>query len=315
MSEGAPAGKSCLKRGCLGCVGVLGVFLVIVMVIALITVVQGKPDIVRESGQSVHDTSRFERTTPAPGEPLIVDQGQLGRVVLDVSMASFRIIPAEPGTPVRLDANYDSGSYKLEETFEPSGELGWTYRLEFGKRSAFRFFHVDPDNRLDLYLPVGTPITLVGELGLGEFHLELGGLWIDSVDLETGIGEHVIDFDEPLAAPMTQFAVDASIGELRIRRLGNASPASVRVDHSIGAIYVDLKGDWQNDSDVYVGSSIGECRVNLPSDEFGLELIGGSVTLGESDTQRARGRGEASAGAPVIRLTARHTLGELRLTD
>jgi hypothetical protein len=245
----------------------------------------------------------------------VVDQGQLGRVVLDISMASFNIIPAPAGTPVRLDANYDSGSYKLKETFEPSGELGWTYRLDFGKRSTFQFFHIDPDNRLDLYLPVGTPIVLSGELGIGQFQLELGGLWIESVDLETGIGEHGISFSEPLLAPMTNFKVDGSIGELEIRQLGNASPANARIDHSIGEVYVDLRGAWENDSEVYIRSSIGECRINLPSDRVGVELIGGSVTLGESDTRRARGRGEVPAGAPVIRLTARHSLGELRLTD
>ena len=315
MVEAAPGKKGCLKRGCFGCLGVAGVGLVILMVIALITVIQGRAEVVRESDQLTHDIPQREWSVPDTGEPLIVDEGQMGRVVLDISIATFRIIPAPAGTPVRLEAHYDSGSYKLKETFEPSGELGWTYRLEFGRRSAFRFFIVDPDNRLDLYLPMGTPITLDGELGIGEFKLELGGLWIESVDLETGIGEHQIDFDEPLSAPMTQFKVDGSIGELTIRRLGNASPASARIDHSIGEVYVDLRGAWQNDSDVFVSSSIGECRVNLPSDRIGVELIGGSVTLGEADTRGARRRGEAPAGAPVIRLTARHTLGELRLTD
>jgi len=315
MTEAEPAKKGCLKRGCFGCLGVLGVFLIIAMVIALVTVIQGTPDIVRESDRLAHDIPQREWTVPDTGQPLIIDESQLGHVVLDISMASFRIIPAEPGTPVRLDAHYDSGSYRLKETFEPSGELGWTYRLEFGKRSAFRFFVVDPDNRLDLYLPAGTPITLLGELGIGESRLELGGLWIESVDLETGIGDHGIDFDEPLPVPMTTFKVDGSIGELNIRRLGNASPASAHVNHSIGELVVDLNGAWENDAEVFVDSSIGECRVNLPAEQYGVELIGASVTLGEANTQRARGRGEAPAGAPRVRLRVRHSLGELRLTD
>lgn len=315
MAEAAPEKKGCLKRGCLGCLGVLGVGLVFVMVIALITVVRGTREVVRESDQLTHDIPQHEWTAPDTNEPLVFDEGQLGRVVLDVSMVVFKIIPAPAGTPIRLDAHYDSGSYKLKETFEPSGELGWTYRLDFGKRSSLQFFHIDPDNRLDLYLPVGTPITLSGDLGIGESQLELGGLWIESVDLEIGIGQHTIDFDEPLLAPMTKFKIDGSIGELHVRRLGNASPESVRIDHSIGEVYVDLRGAWQNDSDVFVSSSIGECHVNLPSDRIDLELIGGSVTFGESDTRGARGRAEAPEGAPVVRLTVRHTLGELRLTD
>ncbi|NIM00382.1 MAG: hypothetical protein GTN89_05625 [Acidobacteria bacterium] len=315
MTEAAPAGKGCFKRGCFGCLGVLGVGLIVVMVIALITLIRGTPEVVRESDQVAHDIPSGDWGDAATGEPLMVEQGQLGRVVLDISVASFRIIPAPAGTPVRLEANYDSGTYRLKERFEPSGELGWTYRLEFGKRSSFDFFTVDPDNRLDLYLPAGTPISLEGDLGIGQFKLELGGLWIDSVNLDTGVGEHQIEFDEPLVAAMKEFNVDGSIGELSVRGLGNASPANAHVDHSIGEVFVDLRGAWQNDSEIYVGSSIGECRVNLPSEGVGVVLRGGSVTLGESDTRRARSRGAAPEGAPVLQITARHTIGELRFTE
>ncbi len=316
MADAAPAAKTgCFKRGCFGCFSVMGIGLVLLMVWALITVVRGTPEVVRESDLLTHEIPQGDWIVPDTSEPLVIDEGQMGRVILDVSLANFKIIPTPPGTPVRLDAHYNSGSYKLEETFASSGELGWTYRLTFGKRSVFQFFHIDPDNRLELYLPEGTPIVLEGQLGVGESQLELGGLWIESVDLEIGIGDHSIDFDKPLAIPMTRFEIDGSIGELRIRLLGNASPAHVRVDHSIGALYVDLRGAWQNDSDIFVNSIIGECHVNLPAEGIGFELIGASITFGESDTRSVRRRGEVPAGAPVVRLRASHSLGELRLTD
>ena len=309
------ARKGCFKRGFIGCFSVLGVCLVLVTVWALITVARGKQEVVRESDLLTHDIPQGNWIVPDTSEPPIVDAGQMGRVILDISLANFTIIPTSPGTPVRLDAHYNSGSYKLKETFASSGELGWTYRLTFGKRSMFQFFHIDPDNRLELYLPEGTPIVLEGQLGVGKSQLELGGLWIESVDLEIGIGDHSIDFDKPLAVPMTRFEIDGSIGELRIRLLGNASPAHVRIDHSIGALYVDLRGAWQNDSDVFVDSSIGKCHVDLPAEGIGLELVGASITFGESDTRGARRRGEVPVGAPVVRLRVSHSLGELRLTD
>ncbi len=316
MADPAPVAKrGCFKRGCFGCFAVMGTGLVLLMVWALITVVRGTPEVVRESDQLTHEIPQGDWIVPDTSEPLVIDEGQMGRVILDVSLANFKIIPTPPGTPVRLDAHYNSGSYELKETFASSGELGWTYRLTFGKRSMFQFFHIDPDNRLELYLPEGTPIILEGQLGVGESQLELGGLWIESVDLEIGIGDHSIDFDEPLPVPMTRFEIDGSIGELSVRRLGNASPANARIDHSIGELYVDLRGAWKNDSDVFVDSGIGECRVNLPAETIGLELIGTSLMIGESDTRKARGRDEVPAGAPVVRLRASHSLGELRLTD
>ena len=99
MTEAAPARKGCLKRGCFGCLGVLGAGLIILMVIALITVVQGKAEVIRESDQLTHVIPQREWNAPATGEPLLVDEGQLGRVILDVSIASFRIIPAPPVLP------------------------------------------------------------------------------------------------------------------------------------------------------------------------------------------------------------------------
>lgn len=316
MADAAPAAKrGCFKRGCFGCFSVMGIGLVLLMVWALITVVRGTPEVVRESDRLTHDIPQENWIVPDTSEPPIVDAGQMGRVILDVSLANFKIIPTPPGTPVRLDAHYNSGSYKLEETFASSGELGWTYRLTFGKRSMFQFFHIDPDNRLELYLPEGTPIVLEGQLGGGKSQLELGGLWIESVDLEIGIGDHSIDFAKPLAVPMTRFEIDGSIGKLYVRRLGNASPATARVSQRIGELYVDLRGSWQADSEVIVNSNIGDCRVQLPPNGIGLELLRASIRLGESDTRKARRRAEVPAGAPVVRLRVSHSLGELRLTD
>jgi hypothetical protein len=293
---------------------VLGIGLVILMILALITVLRGKAEVVPMSDRLVHDLPQGEWAVPGTGEPLVVGAGQLGVVVLDVRMANFSIIPAPTGTPVRLEADYDSGSYKLDESFNSSGELGWTYRLEFGKRSMFDFIQIDSDNRLELYLPAGTPIALKGEIGIGETRVELGGLWIESVNLSVGIGGHEIDFNEALATPMKNFDVRGSIGELRIRSLGNASPATVSVSHSIGELDVSLAGTWQNDSTVSIRSTIGECRIGVPDRGIGFELIGAPVTLGESNTRRARGRDEVPEDAPVVKLEASQRIGELILT-
>jgi len=144
--------------------------------------------------------------------------------------------------------------------------------------------------------------------------MELGGLWIESVDLEIGVGDHRIGFDEPLQTPMTRFALNGSIGETRVSMLGNASPAEVLIRHRIGELSVDLDGAWLNDSMVVLRSSIGGFRIGLPSQEIGFELLGASVGIGESNTRRARDRPEPPPGAPVVRLKANQSLGELRLT-
>jgi hypothetical protein len=306
------AWKGCLKRSCFGCLIVAGVGLGLILVLALITVVRGTPDIVREQGETTHLIPNVDPDTGSTTESLVLDPDQVGHIILDVSILSFTVVAAPAGTPLRLDARYDSGKYELEESMQSKGELGWTYRLSFDRRSMFDFRH-SPDNRLELHLPAGTPLVIEGRIGTGESSLDLGGLWIENVDLDVGIGEHKIDFSEPLSSPMSSFKVSGSIGETKIYNLGNASPAEIRIGHSIGEIHVGLDGAWQNDSDVTVRSSIGALHIGLPPEDFALEFRGARVGLGEVDARRARERAVPPEGAPRIRLQASHKLGEVLL--
>jgi hypothetical protein len=311
VTEAAAAKKSCLRRGCFGCLIGSGVLIGILIVIVLIGVLT-TPEVVRESDSVTHGIPPNDWRAPEIGEQVALDADELGRVILDVSMASFRIIPEPAGTPIRLDARYDSGSYRLTETFEPQGELGWSYRLTFGSR-AFRFVHIDKDNRLELHLPAGTPITIQGDLGFGDTRLDLGGLWIQHVDIDTRLGDHEIVFSEPLWSPMERLEVNGSIGELTLHDLGNASPAVARVTHRMGELYVDLGGAWRQDADVIVNSSIGGFRVGAPPIGVGFEL---SVPLvHQSETHAGLDRPAPPEGAPIVRLEVGRSLGGFRLVD
>ena len=316
MSEhGEAPRKGCLRRGCLGCLVIVGAGIGLVVIMAVITLVRGVPDVVREDESRTHSIARSPTESTREGRPLVVDEGRVGRVVLDVSMANFSIIPAPAGSELRLDARYNSGSYKLEESMRGDGETGWTYRLSFGSRSVLNFIHVDAgDNRLELHLPAGTPLTIEGELGVGQTDLQLGGLWVESVKLGAGVGDHRIGFDEPLPVPMSSFELDGSIGETSVSGLGNASPAEVKVRHRIGDIRVDLGGAWRNDAKISVRSSIGGFRIGLPDEDVGFELLRASIGIGEANTRRVGERSEAPAGAPVVQLEASHSIGELLLT-
>ena len=298
--------KGCLRRGCFGCLVVIGAGVGLVLIMAVITLVRGVPEVVREDESRTHPVARSHSEATA--------EGRGGRVILDISLASFSIVPAPAGSELRLDARYNSGSYELEESMQSDGETGWTYRLSFGRRSAFDFVDIGPENRLELHLPAGTPLVIEGELGMGESDIQLGGLWVESVKLEAGVGEHRFGFDEPLPVPMTSFELNGSIGESRIANLGNASPAEVKIRHRIGEIRVDLDGAWRNDARVTIRSSIGGFQVGLPDEGVGFELLRASIGIGESNTSRAGDRPEAPAGAPVVRLDASQSLGELLLT-
>jgi hypothetical protein len=317
--------RGCFKTGCLGCLGVTALVVVILVVLVLLGTLTGRgeerfepvertysiPDV--ESPDSAGIAPAVE---DAPIETLIaheIDVAEPGRIVLDLNRGNFEIRPGPAGEPVRLEGRYDTGHFNLTERYESYGEVGWIYRVSFDQKG----FGIKPfvdrqgkENRIRLIVPRDAPIVLEGRVGIGESELELGGLWLLDVDLDIGIGDHTVNFGEPLPVPMGRLRLDGSIGALIVDGIGNASPRAVSVKHSIGEVGVDLGGAWRRDAEVFVHCGIGECDVRVPRDVI-LELERASVALGEAS--RPRGRPETGAGWPTLKLSVSARIGEVRV--
>ncbi len=302
-------GKGCLKTSCIGCLIVAGAGMILVIVLVALVFVQANREVRMERVDVVRGVSPQELEPSRP--PL--DPAQPGRVVLDVSWGSFSVRRGAPGEPLHLDGKYDTGGFELEETYDTDGDGGWTYRVRFAPRGMrLMFSDENTPNRLRLTLPADMPIALEGRLGTGQSDLELGGMWLVGLDLDVGIGQHRIKFDEPLHSPMNRFRVDGSMGELRIESLGNASPESVEIDHGIGELFLSLGGDWRRDAAIAVSCGVGECDVRVPRG-VGVELDTASILLGEIDSAGLRDWPATAPGAPTLHLSVSGQVGEVRI--
>jgi hypothetical protein len=300
MSEGR---RGCLKYGCLGCGLLVGIPAVVIAVLLVLGALTGRNE------ERIEPLDRSQ-AVPVDG----VQVAEPGRIVLDVEHLTFSILPGPAGEPIRLEGQYDAGGFKLDESYEAHGETGWTYRLRLKRKGiGLRPFVTDdaPKNELRLIVPRDTPFVLAGSIRLAESELQLGGLWVAGVDLEAGIGELEIGFDAPTPVPVESFRVDQSVGVLRIRSLGRASPRTVDITRSIGELRVDLDGDWRNDSDVRVSCGIGQCRIDLP-EEAQVDLVRGGILIGETNLPEIE-RPPAAEGTPVLRLEVHGTLGEIKV--
>lgn len=314
MTQGASK-RGCLRTTCIGCLAVIGAGMVVVAVLAVLAWISASREVRIEPVD-------ISRAVPSPEEippPAAPDTGLRsrpppagghGRVVLDLSWGSFTVRAGAPGEPLRLDGSYDSAGFELEESYEEDGAGGWIYRVGLSSR-GFRMFFDDNEtqNRLRLTLPPDVPLDLAGKIGIGESSLDLEGLRLGSVDLDIGTGSHTIDFAAPSAVPLERFRVKGSIGELYVKSLGNASPATVEVSHRIGEVGIDLRGAWQRDADVSVRCGIGECGVRVPRDAK-VELLDSGVLIGESTLPGLRDI-DPPENAPTLRLSLGGTIGEV----
>ncbi|MCZ6832123.1 MAG: hypothetical protein O7F11_00100 [Acidobacteria bacterium] len=310
-----PARKGgCFKTGCFGCLGVILLMVVLPLGWAFIEMARGVPETRRE-------TQELTRVLPAGLSP---PEGGLagvpaGRVYVDFSMAEFIIEPGPAGQPIRVEADFDTATYELIEEYQAEGELGWTYRVSFRPKVSWlrRLLagSLDENNRVRLILPRGTPMSLAGDLGVGESDVELGGLWLTDVALDISVGEHKVRFSEPLAQPLETLRVSSWVGEVKVTRIGNASPSQVTLSHSIGEVYFDLRGEWRNDSEVEVTCGIGECGVRLPGKGVNVDLVRASISIGDQRAPKRGNLGPTIEGAPTIHVDITGTLGELTVDD
>jgi hypothetical protein len=284
----------------------VGCLALLALVVIPGTVLWGLIAVADDGGKSEPQHRIIEHPLPA---------GQ-GLVVLRVRMAEVEVVAGPPGSPLRLEADWDGGRYRLEEgvTNEPGGT--WTYRLQFGGKGLALFggqgHHRDP-SKLRLRLPRDHRFSIEGKVALGESELALGGLSLAAVDLDLGAGTHRISFLEPTAQPLDLLRLDGSLGEIRVLGAGNASPRLLELHHGMGELLLDLSGHWRNDGDVSLRLGMGDSEVQLPGrDEAGAIVEQARVSLGDRqvfDEPTA----SLPAGLPRIHIRATGGMGELTI--
>jgi len=312
--------RGCFKRGCLGCLALIGVL----VLIAVVMLVLG---IVTRGGESRPERIDREQVVPVfeipvqqvigedrpPELPRIPDGFKVenpGRIELDLEYGQFEIVAGPVGSAVQVVGDYDAGRFKLEQSYTENDDGSWLYKIRFDRKGVgFTVISDDNLNRVTIMIPRQTPFELGGELGIGQTHLDLGGLWLLDLDLEVGVGEHRVEFSEPTFAPVPRVRLETSIGVIAVDHLGNASPSDATITHSVGETDIDLGGEWLNDAKIDIRCGVGECRVDTP-DNTGLKYRDVGVMIGESGSVPRR---EAEAGQPTLTLSVSATIGEVRV--
>jgi hypothetical protein len=312
----------CLKFGCLGCLTLIAGSVGLLLMLGAMQVAFQPSEAEMEKTEYSHplpeSVAGLLKESPEAREVLPLPDSvnpdvQPGRLELDLSLGTFIIKPGPAGQPIKVEAEFDGKSFKLEEEFTISEEGTWSYAIDFGSRHGVfsMLFSKESNNRVVITIPRDQPFEIVGEIGVGESEFDLSGLWIREVDLEVGVGEHEFVFREPSPFPMERFKLESSVGELTVRQLGNASPRTVQVSHHIGEFSLDLRGAWQEDAEVDVSLNIGEFDLRLPHN-MRVKLEGGRVVIGDRRVD-LRDEEDLPEDAPTMTLRAQGKIGEIKI--
>ena len=120
------------------------------------------------------------------------------------------------------------------------------------------------DMRLDLARAV--PVDLDLELGAVEADLDLSGLRVGQLHVESGASDAELRFSTPNAERMRSLDLTVGAASLRASGLANANAAEIRVQAGVGGVELDFGGTWTQDVDVSVRVALGGVKIRVPRD-------------------------------------------------
>jgi hypothetical protein len=199
-----------------------------------------------ESSRQLHDSSSY-------------------RVRVHYAAGRFDVTSTSAPVLYSMTLRYDESSTTPLHRYDPRA-----HQLELGTEGESKHFtHGSGDQakgEMRLALSRSVPLDLEMDLGATKAMLDLGGLQLQRVKLESGASETVLDFSAPNQARMDVLDVDVGAATFEGRNLGNANASSIRIHGGVGSVDLDLGGQWMQDANVDVELALGKLTLHVPRD-------------------------------------------------
>lgn len=173
-------------------------------------------------------------------------------------------------------------------------------RLEVGLSPA-ESRGVDPADRssgtsLELALAPGMPLDLDMSFGAGRADLDLTGLSVRRLVVNTGASESVIRAGEVNTEPMESAEINVGAADLRVHGAGNLNLERLVVKSGLGSVLLGLDGEWPRDAAVRVEMGLGSLDIRIPR-SLGVRLRRPGTILASIDTEGLEKRGDVYQSA------------------
>lgn len=192
--------------------------------------------------------------------------------------------------PIEVDIEYGAGELKIdrtestsmlyrmemrydEEQVNPVTEFdSATRRLKIGSQNVGnRNRRVREGSSATISLTDQVPLTLLLHFGAGKASLDLGGLSLQRLLVETGASRTEIHFDRPNPIQAELVELKAGAAELSVSGLGNARAQRFVFQGGVGSTTLDFGGDWVSDATATIQMGMGAVVLRLPR-SLGVKL-------------------------------------------
>jgi hypothetical protein len=183
---------------------------------------------------------------------------------LDFAAGNVRIAPGRGDELYRMTLSYDADRFAPLSRYDASAgavhlgveTIGGTGLRVVSDEQIRQLAAVELSPRTDL----GLNLTL----GAVEANIELGGLRVSRLSLETGASRASVHFSQPNAGRCSSAAFTAGAAELVVTGLGNSRCAEVKLDGGIGRATLDFSGTPTATQRADITMAVGELILRLP---------------------------------------------------
>jgi len=187
---------------------------------------------------------------------------------IDLKVGELQVQAGDPSKVYELDVHYNELAFKPEVDFQRFDESA---KLEISLEGEGKSFRNPGKNRLDLRINPETALNLESHTGVGESNLDLTGLKVDRLVLQSGVGETRLSMLESNRTTCELIEVTSGVGQLDVIGLGNFHFKKLNFRGGVGESNLEFSGDWTEVGSVTIEVGVGAVEVRLPRD-IGAEL-------------------------------------------
>lgn len=187
---------------------------------------------------------------------------------VELGVGEMRVQAGDPATLYDLDLRYNAASFKPKVESHVEGDRAY---LNFSMQGEGRSWRKYGKTRLDLSLNPGAALKLEARTGVGDSQIDLSGMKLDSVRLDSGVGSTKLSMLSPNPIDCRRVRVRSGVGDLKVIGLGNFRFENFEFQGGVGGATLDFSGDWETVGDVNIEVGVGGVEIKLPRD-IGAEI-------------------------------------------
>jgi hypothetical protein len=242
---------------------------VVILVLALVTMA---------CGVNVNLPLRDIKTGPTQTEeirvPGLADPSQVAQVTLGFGAGELKISPGAGSDLVSGIATYNVEDLRPEVSVE-----GDNVNVDTGDLSieGIPSFNRDFINEWDLQLGEGA-MELIINAGAYKGSLDLGGLALQSLEVNDGASDVDLTFSEPNSGEMGTFLYKTGASNVELRDLANANFEVMTFKSGAGDYTLDFSGELKRDATITLDAGLSNVTVIVPQGVSARVLFDGGLT-------------------------------------